>query len=57
LARAGSALGIQSFFLEVHPDPDIAPSDGPNMLRLDDFEKVVADIVTYSYDRNERPPQ
>jgi 3-deoxy-D-manno-octulosonic acid (KDO) 8-phosphate synthase len=37
--------------------PDDSPSDGPNMLRLDDFEKVVADIVTYSYDRNERPPQ
>ena len=45
LARAGAALGIQSFFLEVHPNPDIAPSDGPNMLRLDDFESVVADIV------------
>ena len=48
LARAGSALGIQSFFLEVHPDPDVAPSDGPNMLRLDDFEKVVRDIVKIS---------
>jgi len=57
LARAGSALGITSFFIEVHPVPDDSPSDGPNMLRLDDFEKVVADIVTYSYDRNERPPQ
>jgi 2-dehydro-3-deoxyphosphooctonate aldolase (KDO 8-P synthase) len=45
LARAGAALGIQSFFLEVHPNPDIAPSDGPNMLRLDDFEQVVADII------------
>jgi 2-dehydro-3-deoxyphosphooctonate aldolase (KDO 8-P synthase) len=45
MARAGSALGISSFFLEVHPDPDNAPSDGPNMLRLDDFESVVADIV------------
>ena len=49
LARAGSALGIRNFFLEVHPDPDVAPSDGPNMLRLDDFEQVVKDIVTYSY--------
>jgi 2-dehydro-3-deoxyphosphooctonate aldolase (KDO 8-P synthase) len=45
LARAGAALGIQNFFLEVHPNPDIAPSDGPNMLRLDDFEQVVADII------------
>jgi 2-dehydro-3-deoxyphosphooctonate aldolase (KDO 8-P synthase) len=31
--------------LEVHPNPDVAPSDGPNMLRLEDFEKVVSDIV------------
>ena len=49
LARAGSALGIQSFFLEVHPDPDLAPSDGPNMLRLDDFERTVDEIHRYSY--------
>jgi len=48
LSRAGSALGIRNFFLEVHPDPDNAPSDGPNMLRLDDFEKVVRDIVAIS---------
>jgi len=49
LARAGSALGITSFFLEVHPMPDDSPSDGPNMLRLDNFEKVVDEIVRYSY--------
>ena len=49
LCRAGSALGIRNFFLEVHPNPDNAPSDGPNMLRLDDFEEVVQDIVAYSY--------
>ena len=49
LARAGAALGISSFFLEVHEDPDNAPSDGPNMLRLEDFEEVVRDIIGYSY--------
>ncbi len=49
LARSGSALGIKSFFIEVHPVPDQSPSDGPNMLRLDDFEEVVNDIVRYSY--------
>ena len=49
LARAGSALGITSFFIEVHPMPDDSPSDGPNMLRLDNFEKVVDEIVRYSY--------
>ena len=51
LCRAGSALGVQSFFLEVHPDPDNAPSDGPNMLKLEDFEGVVDDIISYSYTR------
>ena len=51
LSRAASALGIRNFFLEVHPDPDNAPSDGPNMLRLEDFEEVVDDIHRYSYTR------
>jgi 2-dehydro-3-deoxyphosphooctonate aldolase (KDO 8-P synthase) len=49
LARAASALGIENFFIEVHPDPDNAPSDGPNMLRLEDFEKIVKDIHDYRY--------
>ena len=49
LCRAASALGIDNFFLEVHADPDNAPSDGPNMLRLEDFEEVVRDIISYSY--------
>ena len=51
LTRAAAALGISNFFLEVHPDPDNAPSDGPNMLRLEDFEGVVDDIHRYSYTR------
>ena len=49
LCRAASALGVSSFFLEVHADPDNAPSDGPNMIRLEDFEGVVRDIISYSY--------
>jgi 2-dehydro-3-deoxyphosphooctonate aldolase (KDO 8-P synthase) len=51
LTRAGSALGITSFFMEVHADPDIAPSDGPNMLKLETFEEVVRDIVGHHYSR------
>ena len=51
LSRAASALGISNFCLEVHADPDNAPSDGPNMLRLEDFEEVVRDIISYSYTR------
>ena len=49
LARSASALGITNFFLEVHANPDNAPSDGPNMLRLDDFERTVDEIHRYSY--------
>jgi len=49
LTRAASALGISNFFLEVHADPDNAPSDGPNMLKLENFEEVVRDIIGYSY--------
>ena len=48
LARAASALGVSNFFLEVHDDPDNAPSDGPNMLKLDDFEDVVKQIKVVS---------
>ena len=44
LCRAGRALGIEYFFLEVHPDPDNAPSDGLNMLKLEDFDRVVKEI-------------
>lgn len=49
LCRAASAMGVSSFFLEVHPDPDNAPSDGPNMIRLDDFDEVVDDIINWHY--------
>ena len=38
LARAAVAAGCDALFLEVHPDPDRALSDGPNSLRLDDLE-------------------
>jgi 2-dehydro-3-deoxyphosphooctonate aldolase (KDO 8-P synthase) len=48
LARSGAALGITNFFLEVHPNPDIAPSDGPNMLKLEDFEDTVKQIKVVS---------
>jgi 2-dehydro-3-deoxyphosphooctonate aldolase (KDO 8-P synthase) len=51
LARAASAMGIRNFFIEVHADPDNAPSDGPNMLKLENFEEVVRDIISYSYSR------
>jgi 2-dehydro-3-deoxyphosphooctonate aldolase (KDO 8-P synthase) len=49
LARAASAMGINNFFIEVHADPDNAPSDGPNMLKLEDFEGVVRGIIAHQY--------
>jgi 2-dehydro-3-deoxyphosphooctonate aldolase (KDO 8-P synthase) len=45
LARAATAVGIDGLFFEVHPDPDHAPSDGPNMLRLDDFSAVLRRVL------------
>ena len=41
LARAAVAAGCDGLFLEVHPDPDRAPSDGPNMIPLAEFPKLV----------------
>ena len=51
LTRAAAALGVSNFFLEVHSEPDNAPSDGPNMVRLEDFERIIDDIHSYSYTR------
>jgi 2-dehydro-3-deoxyphosphooctonate aldolase (KDO 8-P synthase) len=45
LARAAVATGVAAVFLEVHQDPDHAPSDGPNMLRLQDFPALVDDLL------------
>ena len=44
LTRAAAALGVSNFFLEVHPDPDNAPSDGPNMVKLENFQSVIDSI-------------
>jgi 2-dehydro-3-deoxyphosphooctonate aldolase (KDO 8-P synthase) len=41
LARAAIAAGCDALFLEVHPDPDKALSDGPNSMRLDDLEPLL----------------
>ena len=51
LTRAASAMGVSNFFLEVHPDPNSSPSDGQNMIELENFEEIVRDIISYSYTR------
>jgi 2-dehydro-3-deoxyphosphooctonate aldolase (KDO 8-P synthase) len=46
LARAAVATGhVDGVFFEVHPDPDRAPSDGPNMVRLDEFESILDGVL------------
>ncbi|MGE0765083.1 MAG: 3-deoxy-8-phosphooctulonate synthase [Hyphomicrobiaceae bacterium] len=45
LARAAVAVGIAGLFIETHPDPDKAPSDGPNMVPLKDFEALMRDLM------------
>ncbi len=47
MLRAAAALGVESFFLEVHPDPDNAPSDGPNMVTLETFEEIIKSLDKY----------
>src|ERR1700761_7607815 len=45
LARAAVAAGVACVFMEVHQDPDHAPSDGPNMVRLKDFPGLLQQLV------------
>ena len=45
LARAAVAVGIAGLFMETHPNPDKAPSDGPNMIRLDQMESLLQQLL------------
>lgn len=45
MAMAAKAFGATGYFFEIHPDPDKAKSDGPNMLALKDFENVVKSLL------------
>jgi 2-dehydro-3-deoxyphosphooctonate aldolase (KDO 8-P synthase) len=47
LARAAVAVGVDAVFMETHQDPDNAPSDGPNMVPLDQFEALAAELIAY----------
>jgi 2-dehydro-3-deoxyphosphooctonate aldolase (KDO 8-P synthase) len=47
LARAAVAVGVAGVFIETHPDPDHAPSDGPNMVPLKEFEALVANLMAF----------
>ena len=45
MARAAVAAGVDGLFMEVHPDPASAPSDGPNMLRLDALPGLLKQLM------------
>ena len=46
MAKAAKAFGANGFFFEVHPDPDHALSDGPNMLQLKDLKNLVQELCS-----------
>ena len=45
LAKAAVAVGVAGVFLETHNNPDIAPSDGPNMVKLNELEKLLKKLI------------
>ena len=47
LARAAVAVGVAGVFIETHQDPDRAPSDGPNMLPLNEMESVLRELMKF----------
>lgn len=47
LARAAVAVGVAGVFIETHPDPDRAPSDGPNMVPLREFEVLLKTLMEF----------
>ncbi|MDP8915602.1 MAG: 3-deoxy-8-phosphooctulonate synthase [Pseudomonadota bacterium] len=47
LARAAVAVGVAAVFIETHPDPDRAPSDGPNMVPMAEFEPLLAELLAF----------
>ena len=47
LARAAVAVGVAAVFIETHQDPDHAPSDGPNMVPLNELEALLRDLIAF----------
>ncbi|MBL8550397.1 MAG: 3-deoxy-8-phosphooctulonate synthase [Hyphomonadaceae bacterium] len=55
LARAAVSIGVAAVFIESHPDPDNAPSDGPNMVPFKDLPALVEDLVAFDKLAKKRP--
>jgi 2-dehydro-3-deoxyphosphooctonate aldolase (KDO 8-P synthase) len=47
LARAAVAVGVAGVFIETHPDPDHAPSDGPNLVALRDMPALLEELIAF----------
>ncbi|MEO0633686.1 MAG: 3-deoxy-8-phosphooctulonate synthase [Pseudomonadota bacterium] len=47
MARAAVAIGVAAVFIETHPDPDTAPSDGPNMIYLDQMSALIDTLMQF----------
>ena len=55
LARAALAIGVAAVFMETHQDPDSAPSDGPNMVRLKDLPALLETLIEFDRLAKARP--
>jgi 2-dehydro-3-deoxyphosphooctonate aldolase (KDO 8-P synthase) len=55
LARAAVAIGVAAVFAEAHPDPDIAPSDGPNMVPLKNMPDLIETLLAFDRLAKARP--
>jgi 2-dehydro-3-deoxyphosphooctonate aldolase (KDO 8-P synthase) len=47
LARAACAVGVSAVFIETHQDPDHAPSDGPNMIYIDQMQELIGTLRAF----------
>ena len=54
LARAAVAVGIDALFMEIHPDPDRALSDGPNMVPVEHLERLLSELLLLDQGAAER---
>src|SRR5690242_3102738 len=55
LARAAIAVGVAAVFMETHQDPDCAPSDGPNMVKLKDLPALLETLIELDRVAKARP--
>lgn len=55
MARAAVSIGVGAVFIETHPDPDSAPSDGPNMIYLDQMAQLIDTLMKFDALAKENP--